>query len=145
MHQIRRRVLVQVTLNIADDKVVDDSASSFTSIEGLALSRCASSEPPDGKVGQSSSLDISSAVPVPLSTRRQAEILLVEDNDYNVDVGKQMLEFLGHSVTVAFNGKEAVDAIVQRDRDGQWTASSQPFDIGDPGHGILRLVVRLSC
>ena len=31
------RVLVQVTLNIADDKVVDDLASSFTSIEGLAL------------------------------------------------------------------------------------------------------------
>ena len=48
-------------------------------------------------------------------------VLVVEDNDYNVDVAKQMLEFLGHTVTVAFNGKEAVDIVVTRDRAGTVT------------------------
>ena len=36
------------------------------------------------------------------------EVLLVEDNDYNVDVARMMLEHMGHSVTVATNGAEAV-------------------------------------
>jgi len=27
--------------------------------------------------------------------------LLVEDNDYNVDVAKEMLEYMGHGVTVS--------------------------------------------
>ena len=41
----------------------------------------------------------------------------------------EMLEFLGHSVTVAFNGKEALDAIVARDRSGQMTERGLPFDV----------------
>ena len=31
---------------------------------------------------------------------RPLRVLLVEDNDYNVDVAKEMLEYLGHAVTV---------------------------------------------
>ena len=61
--------------------------------------------------------------------KRSAEVLLVEDNDYNVDVGKQMVEFLGHRVTVVFNGQEAVDAVVARDRAGQVTEGGLPFDL----------------
>ena len=57
------------------------------------------------------------------------EILLVEDNDYNVDVSKQMLEFLGHHVTVASNGLEALSMIVARDLDGTRTAAGLPFDL----------------
>jgi len=60
--------------------------------------------------------------------KRHLEILLVEDNEYNVDVAKQMLEFLGHSVTVAHNGKEAVDALIGRDRQRRYTPGGLPFD-----------------
>ena len=31
---------------------------------------------------------------------RPLRVLLVEDNDYNVDVAKEMLEYMGHGVTV---------------------------------------------
>ena len=32
---------------------------------------------------------------------RPLRVLLVEDNDYNVDVAKEMLEYMGHGVTVS--------------------------------------------
>ena len=61
-----------------------------------------------------------------------ASVLLVEDNDYNVDVCKQMLEFLNTRVTVAFNGREAIELIKQRDRNQDYLDSASgrfPFDL----------------
>jgi CheY-like chemotaxis protein len=61
---------------------------------------------------------------------RTADVLIVEDNDYNVDVAKQMLELLGHRVTVAFDGWEAVSLIISRDCKRAWLPTSgKPFDL----------------
>jgi len=46
---------------------------------------------------------------------RGVPILLVEDNPVNQEVGQQMLECLGYKVTVAENGREALD-FLERDR-----------------------------
>jgi len=48
----------------------------------------------------------------------QLEILLVEDNPVNQKVAGKMLERSGHGVTIANNGREAVDAFMR-----------QPFDL----------------
>jgi two-component system, sensor histidine kinase and response regulator len=40
-----------------------------------------------------------------------ASALLVEDNQVNQDVGREMLRFLGYEVTVASNGSEALDLL----------------------------------
>ncbi len=42
-------------------------------------------------------------------TTRKLRILLVEDNPVNQKVGQRILEKIGHEVTVATNGKQAVD------------------------------------
>ena len=42
---------------------------------------------------------------------RVLEVLVVEDNPVNQTVAKRMLEHVGHSVTVANNGEEALEAI----------------------------------
>jgi len=44
-----------------------------------------------------------------LRTRRNARILLVEDNDINQEVASQMLESVGMRVSIAENGLEAVE------------------------------------
>jgi len=46
---------------------------------------------------------------------RGISILLVEDNPVNQDVGREMLEYLGYQVTVAGNGRDALDCLA-RDR-----------------------------
>ena len=45
---------------------------------------------------------------------RVLEVLVVEDNPVNQTVAKRMLEHVGHSVTVANNGEEALEAIDAR-------------------------------
>ncbi|HMV94532.1 MAG TPA: ATP-binding protein, partial [Thauera aminoaromatica] len=45
---------------------------------------------------------------------RVLEVLVVEDNPVNQTVAKRMLEHVGHSVTVANNGEEALEAIDNR-------------------------------
>lgn len=47
-----------------------------------------------------------------------AHLLLVEDNDVNQQVARELLECIGISVTVAENGKEALAAIQQEKFDG---------------------------
>jgi CheY-like chemotaxis protein len=44
------------------------------------------------------------------SRRRGARVLLVEDNDVNRTVAQKLLERMGHTVDVARDGREAVDA-----------------------------------
>jgi two-component system, sensor histidine kinase and response regulator len=44
-------------------------------------------------------------------------ILLAEDNRVNQMVAVRMLEKMGHAVTVAANGKEALDAFAEKDFD----------------------------
>ncbi|MFC1877380.1 response regulator [Thermodesulfobacteriota bacterium] len=46
------------------------------------------------------------------STRRHFRILLAEDNEANVDLAKYRLEQQGHGITVAWNGREAVEAFI---------------------------------
>jgi protein-histidine pros-kinase len=48
------------------------------------------------------------------SGRRVLEILVVEDNPVNQTVAQRMLEHAGHSVTLANNGEEALEAIDTR-------------------------------
>ena len=45
------------------------------------------------------------------------KILLVEDVDANVDLAQIRLEQQGHKVTIAWNGREAVDAVLQDEFD----------------------------
>ena len=58
-------------------------------------------------------------------------VLLVEDNPYNVDVAKQMLETMGHTVVVAVNGLEAVNLVVATAGGGGSGGddAKRPFDI----------------
>ncbi|KAL1504133.1 hypothetical protein AB1Y20_020252 [Prymnesium parvum] len=44
--------------------------------------------------------------------QKKLSILVVEDNDYNQDVCKEILEFLGHKVTLAANGEEGYFALI---------------------------------
>ena len=60
---------------------------------------------------------------------RGLSVLVVEDNDYNVDVCKQMLEFLGCAVTVAFDGRQALELLKYKDVRKDWTAGGLPFDL----------------
>jgi signal transduction histidine kinase/DNA-binding response OmpR family regulator/HPt (histidine-containing phosphotransfer) domain-containing protein len=120
------RVLVQITLPEGSDEPseMEGTAGSPPTENASAPSQAALSS------GPSPGLHPITSVPrIATPLRLPTEVLIVEDNDYNVDVGKQMLEFLGHSVTVAFNGKEALDAIVERDRAGKMTERGLPFDI----------------
>ena len=65
-----------------------------------------------------------------LKSRPPRRVLLVEDNPYNVDVAKQMLETMGHTVVVAVNGLEAVNLVVATAGGGSgWGDAKRPFDI----------------
>nr|WP_320192911.1 PAS domain S-box protein [uncultured Desulfobacter sp.] len=55
-------------------------------------------------------------LPLP-GERRGFRILLAEDIEANVDLAKIRLEQMGHEVTVARNGVEAVEAVAQREFD----------------------------
>jgi CheY-like chemotaxis protein len=51
---------------------------------------------------------------IDLSLRKQGgDILLVEDNPVNQDVGREILECLGYRVTVAANGQEALESLTR--------------------------------
>ena len=68
-----------------------------------------------------------SPIPGPAALRlskRSRHILVVEDNDYNVDVVKEMLHALRHRVTVARDGKEGFEAVLSRD-----TLEATAFDL----------------
>lgn len=47
--------------------------------------------------------------------RRRLNILLVEDNPVNQKLGAKVLEQMGHSVTVASNGLQALELVAERD------------------------------
>ena len=53
-----------------------------------------------------------------LNAIRDAHVLLVEDNEINQQVAKEILEGAGLHVTVANDGQEAVDAVKREDFDG---------------------------
>jgi len=60
----------------------------------------------------SSPADVPDKSSLPVS-RRGFQILLVEDVDVNADLAKIRLEQRGHYVTIAWNGREAVEAVKQ--------------------------------
>jgi CheY-like chemotaxis protein len=47
-----------------------------------------------------------------------AKILLVDDNDLNQEYIRELLEMLGITVEVAFNGQESLDLLAKQDFDG---------------------------
>jgi len=55
-----------------------------------------------------------------------SRVLVVEDNDFNVDVCKEILEHMGHQVAIAYNGEEAIRVVkgVSDLNDGE-----SPFDV----------------
>ncbi|EOD41756.1 hypothetical protein EMIHUDRAFT_447461 [Emiliania huxleyi CCMP1516] len=54
----------------------------------------------------------------PQSPLPRFSVLLVEDNDFNVEVCKQLLEHMGQRVSVAMDGRDAVGAVVSSLADG---------------------------
>ena len=75
------------------------------------------------RFGRSDAADLVSVVPAPdvapepivaagsSDGERQASLLLVEDNQVNQEVGREMLECLGFQITVAENGRDALDRL----------------------------------
>jgi CheY-like chemotaxis protein len=62
-------------------------------------------------------VDKEKEVAVELNAIRDARVLLVEDNEINQQVAKEILESAGLNVTVANDGQEAVDALKREDFD----------------------------
>ena len=56
---------------------------------------------------------MAAAVGTPASASRALNLLLVEDNQVNQVVASGMLKKLGHTVTLAENGRQALDALQQ--------------------------------
>ena len=114
------RVFVQLALALADAHTAISSMTSMTSVGSPTRDVLLMNDP---ILPESPGLS-GAAQP------RTADVLIVEDNDYNVDVAKQMLELLGHRVTVAFDGWEAVSLIISRDCKRAWLPTSgKPFDL----------------
>ena len=114
------RVFVQLALALADAHTAISSMTSMTSVGSPTRDVLLMNDP---ILPESPGLS-GAAQP------RTADVLIVEDNDYNVDVAKQMLELLGHRVTVAFDGWEAVSLIISRDCKRAWLPTSgMPFDL----------------
>lgn len=91
---------------------------------------------------------------------RRVSLLLVEDNPVNQDVGRELLECLGYQVTVAGNGREALDRLVHEQfalvlmdcqmpvMDG-YTAtrllrSQEQAQPGAPGAAVHQIVIALT-
>ncbi len=66
------------------------------------------------------------------------EILLVEDNPVNLRIALRMLESLGHRVTVATNGEEAVAACAAKTFDVVFMDLSMPVMDGLEATGLVR-------
>jgi CheY-like chemotaxis protein len=62
------------------------------------------------------SLALSQPVPSPVHTSETLRVLLVEDNPINQQLAIRLLAKWGHEVTLAVNGKEAVDRLVGGER-----------------------------
>jgi signal transduction histidine kinase/ActR/RegA family two-component response regulator len=54
----------------------------------------------------------------PTSTLRDARILLVEDNEINLELAMELLSMSGLQISVAHNGQEAIDALLEHEFDG---------------------------
>ena len=84
----------------------------------------------------------------PQSPLPRFSVLLVEDNDFNVEVCKQLLEHMGQRVSVAMDGRDAVGAVVSSLADGDrarggWRARSAPALAPEPLPPTLRRRTRV--
>ena len=59
-------------------------------------------------------LPVLNAAPAACVGLRGISILLVEDNPVNQDVAREMLEYFGYQVTVAVNGRDALDCLARQ-------------------------------
>ncbi len=71
-------------------------------------------------------------------SKRCLNILLAEDNLVNQKVAKKILEKMGHVVTIADNGRKAVDALAQENFDLILMDVSMPELTGLEATGIIR-------
>ena len=71
-------------------------------------------------------------------SKRCLNILLAEDNPVNQKVAKKILEKMGHVVTIADNGRKAVDAFAQENFDLILMDVSMPELTGLEATGIIR-------
>lgn len=69
---------------------------------------------------------------------RGAHLLLVEDNEINQQVAQELLEKLGITVSIANNGKEAVEAVEKELFDGVLMDLQMPVMDGFEATGIIR-------
>lgn len=78
------------------------------------------------------------------SCERRLEVLLTEDNAINQKVATRLLEKRGHLVTVARNGKEALEILEKRDFDVVLMDVQMPEMDGFEATGIIRAKERQS-
>ena len=60
----------------------------------------------------------------PAEETKSQRLLVVEDNEFNMEVIKTMLQKMGHSVTVAWNGSECLEQLF--DSDGRVIPGPRP-------------------
>ncbi|MEN6615525.1 MAG: response regulator, partial [Syntrophorhabdus sp.] len=81
-----------------------------------------------------------------VSTRRHGRILLLDDEEMVLEIGKEVMEYLGYSVTTVLNGDEALALY------GQSLQLKKPFDVvildlaipgGMGGKEVIRELKRL--
>ena len=71
-------------------------------------------------------------------SKKSLKILLAEDNPVNQKVAKKILEKMGHVVTIAGNGRKAVDTLAQENFDLILMDVSMPELTGIEATGIIR-------
>jgi two-component system, sensor histidine kinase and response regulator len=77
-------------------------------------------------------------------SERRLEILLAEDNPLNQQVARGMLEEMGHSVTIANNGQEAIELFQHRSFDLIFMDIQMPVLNGYEATGMIQEMQRNS-